>query len=202
MRKCPVCGNVDFKNINTNADFLCPVAGCGGIIAAETKKSGIPAWVRPKGGAFGWADEGKKSEQDKETDDGAVLIRPLNDEQAEVFGFRKEAQIPKDLAIPASWRGHRVVQLAPYALKGLDGVVQLKLPDTLERIGFEACAMCGSLEMVEFGSSIVLVDAFAFRDCARLRTFKMSKTPECVMETAFAGCFELSETERSKIFRA
>ncbi len=127
-------------------------------------------------------------------------MRGLEHERAEVVGIRDNARVQGTLLIPGFWHNQRIIRIAPYALKGLEQLERLKLPDSLESIGVEACAQCTALESVEFGSGIVLIDAFAFRDCGRLRELTITNTPECVMESAFAGCYELSEGERMKLY--
>ncbi len=199
LLRCPVCGNVNFSLPLPDKNFPCPVAGCNGIVSIEHEKSGVRAWVKPAGGSLSWVHTAPKKNEDHD-DHAVLLMRALEHERAEVVGIRDNTKVQGTLLIPEFWHNHRVIRIAPYALKGLAQMERLKLPDSLESIGVEACAQCTALESVEFGSELVLIDAFAFRDCRRLRELTITKPPECVMENAFAGCYALSDGERMKLY--
>ena len=200
MLKCPVCGNVEFHDREAKADFICPVAGCGGLIRVVRPEGSIAAWSRPTGGNLSWADsaagEGKEdSGEDPEAQ--TLLIREGNDGEAEVFGVRKKDA--ETLEIPSFWKGRSVVRIAPAALKGMKALKRVKLPDGLKTIGSEGFALCEALECVEFGENVELIDSFAFRGCARLSQLSISVPPVCVMDTAFAGCYALGQDEKNKL---
>ena len=195
MLKCPVCGNEEFRGQNLNADFLCPVAGCGGIIRVKRAEGSVRSWERPKGGFLDWAKDDAPSPNAPE--DSLFIMKALDEETAEVCGVREFAG--DTLSIPSHWQGRSVVRVAPYAFKGTKTLKKIKLPDTLKYIGCESFAKCEALETAEFGEHIELIDSFAFRECIRLNKLTIQVPPLCVMETAFAGCYALCENERSKM---
>ena len=201
LLKCPVCGNTGFGNRNMDSDFRCPVTGCDGIVPVDLERQGVRAWIKPTGGSLDWAGKAQGRDADR-SDEGIVLLRAMDDARAEVIGIRSEAGDVSVLEIPAHWKNYRIVQIAPYALKGLARLTRLILPDSIESIGLEAFALCTALERVEFGGNLMLIDAFAFRDCTSLRELRFDRAPECVMESAFAGCYALNEAERSRIYNA
>lgn len=201
MLKCPVCGNTEFPDSSEgNGDIVCPVVGCGGMIRARRKED-VRAWRKPQGGYFAWAEQSKGLASPHNA--GAVWeasfsFRVLNDNDAEICGFKGD--VPSTVRIPETWNGRQIVKIAPRAMMGLQGVIHLYLPDTLESIGCESFAGCTELETIRFGKKIVLIDARAFSGCVRLHRLMLDKPPLCVMDTAFAGCLELDEGERAKAY--
>lgn len=193
MIKCPMCGNTEFPTSETDQELVCPVAGCKGVIRAK-RESDVRAWIWPVGGSFEWINQQTHRTKDQKVQ---LLFCPLEEGRAEVSGFRGE--LPQVLTVPGTWQGRRVTQIGAHALQNLPGVRVLRLPDEVESIEYEGVSSCGSLETIEFGSGVLLIDAFAFKDCARLQTIRAAKPPLCVMDTAFAGCGMLAEAERSKL---
>lgn len=201
MLKCPVCGNTEFPDAcEQEGDIACPVAGCGGIIRARRTED-VRAWRKPKGGSFDWMEQLREPASFHEAGviwEPPFSFRILNDREAELCGFK--GSVPSAVQIPEAWNGRRVVKIAPRAMMGLRGAVHLFLPDTLESIGRESFAEWTELETVRFGGRLSLIDELAFHKCVRLRRLVLDAPPLCVMDTAFAGCLELNEEERAKLY--
>ena len=96
-----------------------------------------------------------------------------------------EEPIPWGLAIA---EGVLAVEWLSFAECGLR---ELRLPQSLTRIGREAFAENPELERLRIPAGVGLVEAGAFRDCTGLRELEIEGCPGRLLlwdEQAFAGC--------------
>ena len=93
------------------------------------------------------------------------------------------------VAIRPSHLGIDVSQINPGAFKGTS-VENIVIPETIERIGFEAFLGCTSLKDVVIpGGMIIQYDAF--RDCTSLTSVTMLEGTTTIGQNAFYGCTAL-----------
>lgn len=195
MLKCPVCGNTEFTVSVGAEQFVCPVAGCGGIVRVKPRGNNgeVRAWVKPAGGNFGWIKNQHDAQQKQET----FVFREAPDGWAEVMGVCGE--LNGEVRVPGLWNGRRVIRIASKVFKGQNKITKIVFAEETEILGRECCAMCENLQEVNFGSNVALIDSHAFLNCVHLSKVKAAQAPLCVIDDAFAGCYSLSKEEISRI---
>lgn len=82
-----------------------------------------------------------------------------------ITGFAGE---PKDLTIPLSLGGYKVVSIGPSAFSGSATLRTLNIPDGISTISAEAFSSCPNLTGVEIGASVSYIGNRAFADCTAL----------------------------------
>jgi len=85
----------------------------------------------------------------------------------------------------------RVINDNAYA--GNAGITTLKMTDSVERIGKEACQGCTSLQVVMCGDHVRKIDDRAFSDCRTLKYLRVGHELETIGTDSFLGCPYLEE---------
>lgn len=67
----------------------------------------------------------------------------------------------------------------------------IKFPDTLQCIGYEAFRWCYNLKTVSVPDGIIVIGDYAFSDCKSLETIILSDTLKRIADGAFSGCYNL-----------
>jgi hypothetical protein len=71
-------------------------------------------------------------------------------------------------------------------------IESVKLPTTLEKIGYEAFYKCTKLKSVEINSEIKIIETRAFQDCTALSTINLPEGLERIESGAFQSCSSLT----------
>ena len=95
------------------------------------------------------------------------------------------------VTLPAQLNGNWVKRIDARAFEGLEGLVEVVLPEGLREIGEEAFAGCTGLQRVVIPDSTSLVDARAFAGCTALREVFIGRNVWKIQESAFEGCTSL-----------
>ena len=82
-----------------------------------------------------------------------------------ITGFAGE---PKDIQIPTSLGGYKVVSIGPGAFSGSVTLNTLSIPEGITTISANAFASCPNLTSVEIGSTVSYIGSHAFADCSAL----------------------------------
>lgn len=82
-----------------------------------------------------------------------------------ITGFAGE---PKDLIIPTTLNGHKVVSIGTGAFLSCTTLSTLSIPDGISSISANAFQGCTNLTSVEIGASVSFIGDGAFRDCTSL----------------------------------
>lgn len=96
------------------------------------------------------------------------------------------------LYIPHIYKGLPVVAIADEAFTNNQNITAVYLPDTVREIGMSCFEDCGSLEKVEFGEGLILIDDLAFSGSA-ITSVKLPDSLSVV--NGFFGCSKLTSVD-------
>ena len=82
-----------------------------------------------------------------------------------ITGFAGE---PKDLVIPTTLNGHKVVSIGTGAFLGCYTLTTLSIPEGISSVSANAFAECTNLTSVEIGASVSFIGDSAFSNCTSL----------------------------------
>ena len=110
----------------------------------------------------------------------------LDKASGSITGFAGE---PKDIVIPTSLGGYKVLSIGSRAFAECSTLNTLSIPDGINLISAEAFASCPNLKSVEIGSTVSYIGAKAFANCSSLETviFKGLLENEAIASDAFYG---------------
>ena len=97
--------------------------------------------------------------------------------------------------IPPEFKARRVTAVGRRAFAGMDGIVEVVVPEGVREIGEEAFAGCTGLERVSLPESLFEIHARAFAGCTGLRRLELPGGVFEVGAEAFAGCTGLGGLE-------
>lgn len=67
------------------------------------------------------------------------------------------------------------------------GITNIKIPESVESIGYASFADCNNLETVEISDGLVSIGQSAFLNCAKVKTITIPKSVKTIKDAAFAG---------------
>lgn len=98
-----------------------------------------------------------------------------------------------ELEIPSEIEGCTVVKIGDGCFKNMYDIINLKLPDTVTKIGNDAFSGCGMLTGIEFGKGLIIIGDRAFSNCPNLTVLNLSDNVEKIGNNAFEYCNSLRE---------
>lgn len=138
-------------------------------------------------GAFGSALEGGNVVS-------GDLLFSVTEENGEVIGYNVAGlnrPSATNINVPSKVNGLPVTGIAANAFYECEGIVSVTLPDTVRKIGELAFYHCISLESVEFGNGLEIIDEYAFNECFALKSVTLPKSVKSIGECAFVYCQSL-----------
>ncbi|AMH94523.1 cell surface protein [methanogenic archaeon ISO4-H5] len=94
-----------------------------------------------------------------------------------------------------------ITSIGPEAFHTSD-LVEVDIPDTVERIDSLAFCSCRSLEKVKFGRHLRSIGGYAFEDCVKLRRVVLGGCVETIDYSCFEGCSSMISFETSPVLRS
>lgn len=94
--------------------------------------------------------------------------------------------IPQKLSIGEN--EYKIVSVAPWVLRNMTAMTEVRLPMGLTTIGREAFEGCTGLTSVTLPESMTTIGVGAFRNCTGLTEVTLSNSLELLREEAFQGC--------------
>ncbi len=98
----------------------------------------------------------------------------------------------KDVVIPATIDGLPVTTIGSCAFS-TDTIASVYIPDTVERIAYQAFYHASNLTSVRFGSGLQTIDSQAFARCESLQEIHLPSGLTTVGSNAFAACTSVKE---------
>lgn len=99
---------------------------------------------------------------------------------------------PDTLDIPETVNGFTVTAIAPDALKGLDKIKKITVPEAVSSIGAGAFAACSDLESAKLPSSLAAIPENLFKDNISLKNVVFGGKEAAIGKSAFEGCSSLA----------
>ena len=133
------------------------------------------------------------------TDDGVLTIS--GKDGIYNYGWYEE----DDVSPPAPWAeevmpavkklvvNSGITYIGDSAFEGLDQLVSVSLPDTMEYIGWSAFSDCASLTSIVIPEGIDGLCDFTFARCTSLRSVKLPSTMRWIDGCIFSGCTSLQD---------
>lgn len=106
----------------------------------------------------------------------------LDKSSGTITGFAGD---PKDLTIPLTLGGYKVVSIGAGAFSGSDTLSTLCIPDGIGTISANAFADCPNLKSVEISSTVSYIGSRAFAGCNSLSNVVLKGTPAMIEPDAF-----------------
>ena len=130
-----------------------------------------------------------------------------NEELAEATGLEytlsadKSYYIVSDLGeetrtrfiIPATYNGMPVKEIDEMAFYQKKNIIQVVLPDSIEKIGISAFYQCSDLKEISFGSSLIMIGGNAFYECGKLSSTTIPDSVTSIGDYAFYKCRSLTD---------
>ncbi len=96
------------------------------------------------------------------------------------------------VAVLSVCRGYPVKYVAPHAFYGIDGITEITLPDSIERLdGPYDFAECKNLKKITFPKDLRSISANACENCVSLQTVVFPQKMNEIGAYAFSGCKKL-----------
>ena len=87
--------------------------------------------------------------------------------------------------IPQTLGGRKVTMLGENSLSSNPYIKHIKLPDTLETIGYCSICNCKALEELDVPDSVIVISDFAVNDCTSLTSLKIGSGVKSIGRSAF-----------------
>lgn len=97
------------------------------------------------------------------------------------------------ITVPKTLGGYEVVKLDYDCFSGYDHLTSIKLPNTLQTIGWSAFAACRGLTSIEIPTGVTDIGRYAFSGCTNLRSVSLPDSLRELRRYAFDGCYNLRE---------
>ena len=97
----------------------------------------------------------------------------------------------KKIIIPEEYNGKPVVEIAPLAFYYCYSVVEVKMPNTITKIGYSAFEGCNNLESIKLSNSLTTIEYDAFLSCNSLTSIAIPKSVTSIGRGIFNYCYEL-----------
>ena len=115
----------------------------------------------------------------------------LDKSSGTITGFAGD---PKELTIPLTLGGYKVVSIGSGAFSGSDTLHTLCIPDGISTIAANAFSNCPNLTSVEIGSTVSYIGSRAFAGCTSLSNVVLKGTPSTIEPDAFQDSSWINST--------
>ncbi|MBQ9552659.1 MAG: leucine-rich repeat protein [Clostridia bacterium] len=88
-----------------------------------------------------------------------------------------------------------IINIGKYAFIGLDGLLNIEIPDSVTIIGRCSFEACDSLKSVVIGKSVICIDDYAFFGCSGLSHIVIPDSVTTIGEGSFKYCESLTSIE-------
>lgn len=100
-----------------------------------------------------------------------------------------------NVTIPSAYKGMTVSIIRPSAFNGCQNLTDIRLPNTIEDIGYYAFDGCSSLKSIELPDSLGYLGDYTFYGCKSLTEIKLPNTITDLGVSVFEGCSSLKSIE-------
>ncbi len=97
------------------------------------------------------------------------------------------------IIVPDTYLGLPVIQISDYAFAFESDITEIRLPDSIVKIGKGAFDICTALVTVNIPDGITIIDNFTFAECASLSELEIPDSVTSIGASAFYGCTSLSK---------
>lgn len=122
-------------------------------------------------------------------DEAVGYTYSIIDGRAEITGCTGE---PKVLEIPESIDGEPVILIRDNAFYRCETLTEIRLPETVSKIGHHAFFGCTSLSTVKLPETLSFIGMGAFSGCTSLSSLCLPDTLTVIPDDCFNGCSELN----------
>ena len=95
------------------------------------------------------------------------------------------------IVIPAEYNGKPITEIADNGFKGAKRIKEIKMPNSILRIGAQAFEECSALNSIALSKSLTEIGDDAFLECSALETITLPQSVTSVGCRAFSGCAAL-----------
>ena len=142
--------------------------------------------------------DGKCADCGEEITETAALRYELSEDKTYYIATELGEETLTRFSVPAAHNGKPVKEIGGNAFYMRKNVVQVVIPDSINKIGNGAFRGCDSLTGVTIGGVAVSIGEEAFRDCLSLVSVKISGNAESIGNGAFSDCGLLTEINLSE----
>lgn len=128
-----------------------------------------------------------------------LKIPLINEDSFEYQIIKDEVTITKcikvtyGVTIPEQIEGYPVVEIANGVFQGKSAITNIKIPDSVKRLGNSCFSNCSKLKKVEGGNGLEKVGDNCFYQCVVLNEINIAGTVTQIGKKAFYGCNALKE---------
>ena len=97
----------------------------------------------------------------------------------------------KHFIIPATYNGLPVKEIGEAAFYKKSDIIQVVLPDSIEKIGNSAFYQCPALKEITFGENLLTIGDSAFYDCDGIKKIVIPDSVTSIGNSAFSYCSSL-----------
>lgn len=95
--------------------------------------------------------------------------------------------------IPSEHDGLKVTAIAGMAYKQTESIVEVNIPDTVAKIGYNSFTFCTNLERVNMGNGVEIIEDSAFIGCEKLSELTLSENLTEIQASGFQRCTSLKK---------
>lgn len=115
-----------------------------------------------------------------------VIFEPGSPIKVLPTGVFRDCHNLREVRLPDS-----LERIGSHAFAYCGALDSISFPRTLQRIGNNAFSRCGSLRKVRVPDSVTELESYAFSDCFALREAQLPDNPSLLGELIFSGCENL-----------
>ncbi len=127
-----------------------------------------------------------------------LKFKILSDSTVEVINddsYREDA-FPESITIPAKVRiegkTYNVISIGDHAFRDCNGLISIKIPNSVSSIGKGAFSYCQSLTSIDIPEGVTSIGSSAFGYCIGLTSINIPKSLTFIGYSAFASCRSLT----------
>ncbi len=106
--------------------------------------------------------------------------------------IRKYVGNDQNIIIPSEINGKQVTEIGDVAFAGCDSLINVTIPDSVNKISRNAFRSCKNLESVTIGNGVEQIGDYAFLLCENLININIGNNVKQIGDMAFYGCTELT----------
>lgn len=125
------------------------------------------------------------------TEQGTFTFREAEGETAVLVKYNGIATKDDKVVIPTTFHDRPVTVIGDEAFYNLSSVIEVTIPETVEKIGKYAFAACTELTTINLPDKTVEIDEYAFANCHKLTNVN-TKSLTTIGDRAFWGCTSLA----------
>ncbi len=142
--------------------------------------------------------DGKCTDCGDEVTETTALRFELSEDKTYYIATELGEETLTRFSVPAAHNGKPVKEIGGNAFYMRKNVVQVVIPESINKIGREAFRGCDSLTGVTIGGSLSEIGEEAFRDCISLVSVKIQESAESIGDGAFINCGLLTKIKLSE----